>query len=211
MSEQRRSAGMFASLAAGVIIGAVEAVLAIAFAAFVFGGLLVGRLADGIGLYLVAAALTLGILAWRAGRRGVVGSVQDAAAAVLAVVAADDGGEGRRHREGRPGDRPEGLREARRLPHRHRRDAGRDDPLRRRLHGARDVPARQPGAVRAVPGRRRLPGRHRMAALQGRHLRRLGHRGPPAHRRTHAPLGGAQALADRARVRRDPAARRPAG
>jgi SulP family sulfate permease len=79
---------MFASLAAGVIIGAVEAVLAIAFAAFVFGGLLVGRLADGIGLYLVAAALTLAILAWRAGRRGVVGSVQDAAAAVLAVVAA---------------------------------------------------------------------------------------------------------------------------
>ena len=79
--------GMFASLAAGVIIGAVEAVLAIAFAAFVFGGLLVSRLADGIGLYLVAAALTLGILAWRAGRRGVVGSVQDAAAAVLAVVA----------------------------------------------------------------------------------------------------------------------------
>jgi sulfate permease, SulP family len=88
VSEQRRSAGMFASLAAGVIIGAVEAVLAIAFAAFVFGGLLVSRLADGIGLYLVAAALTLGILAWRAGRRGVVGSVQDAAAAVLAVVAA---------------------------------------------------------------------------------------------------------------------------
>jgi sulfate permease, SulP family len=79
---------MFASLAAGVIIGAVEAVLAIAFAAFVFGGLLVGRLSDGIGLYLVAATLTLAILAWRAGRRGVVGSVQDAAAAVLAVVAA---------------------------------------------------------------------------------------------------------------------------
>ena len=88
MSEQRRSEGVLASLAAGVIIGAVEAVLAIAFAAFVFGGLLVGRLADSIGLYLVAAALTLAILAWRAGRRGVVGSVQDAAAAVLAVVAA---------------------------------------------------------------------------------------------------------------------------
>jgi sulfate permease, SulP family len=87
VSEQRRSAGMFASLAAGVIVGAVEAVLAIAFAALVFGGLLVSRLPDGIGLYLVAAALTLGILAWRAGRRGVVGSVQDAAAAVLAVVA----------------------------------------------------------------------------------------------------------------------------
>ena len=88
MSEQRRTTGVFASVAAGVIIGAVEAVLAIAFAAFVFGGLLAGRLSDGIGLYLVAAVLTLAILAWRAGPRGVVGSVQDAAAAVLAIVAA---------------------------------------------------------------------------------------------------------------------------
>jgi SulP family sulfate permease len=79
---------MLATFAAGVIIGAVEAVLAIAFAAFVFGSFLVSRLADGIGLYLVAAVLTLAILAWRAGSRGVVGSVQDAAAAVLAVAAA---------------------------------------------------------------------------------------------------------------------------
>ena len=36
----------------------------------------------------MAASLTLAILAWRAGVRGVVGSVQDAAAAVLAIVAA---------------------------------------------------------------------------------------------------------------------------
>jgi len=75
-------------LAAGVIIGAVEVVLAVAFAAFVFGGTLIRNLGDGIGLYLVAAALTLGFLAWRAGSRGVVGSVQDAATAVLAGVAA---------------------------------------------------------------------------------------------------------------------------
>ncbi|HYF11370.1 MAG TPA: SulP family inorganic anion transporter, partial [Actinomycetota bacterium] len=89
MAEQeRRSPGTFAAVAAGLIIGAVESVLAIAFAAFVFGGLLASRLPDGIGLYLVAAVLTLAILAWRAGTRGVVGSVQDAAAAVLAIVAA---------------------------------------------------------------------------------------------------------------------------
>jgi SulP family sulfate permease len=88
LSEQRRAPGMLATVAAGVIIGAVEAVLAIAFAAFVFGGVLVTRMADGIGLYLVAAVLTLAILAWRAGSRGVVGSVQDAAAAVLAIAAA---------------------------------------------------------------------------------------------------------------------------
>jgi sulfate permease, SulP family len=88
VSEQRQTKGWLIPLAAGVIIGAVEVVLAVAFAAFVFGGVLVRHLGDGIGLYLAAAALTLGILAWRAGSRGVVGSVQDAAVAVLALVAA---------------------------------------------------------------------------------------------------------------------------
>ncbi|MGZ8662926.1 MAG: SulP family inorganic anion transporter [Actinomycetota bacterium] len=78
---------MLAALAGGVVIGAVEVVLAISFAALVFGGYLSYFLSQGIGLYLVAAAVTLAILAWRAGTRGVVGSVQDAAAAVLAVVA----------------------------------------------------------------------------------------------------------------------------
>ncbi|MGZ8601411.1 MAG: SulP family inorganic anion transporter, partial [Actinomycetota bacterium] len=78
---------MLAALAGGVVIGAVEVVLAISFAALVFGGYLAYYLSQGIGLYLVAAAVTLAILAWRAGSRGVVGSVQDAAAAVLAVVA----------------------------------------------------------------------------------------------------------------------------
>jgi SulP family sulfate permease len=79
---------VLASLAAGAIIGAVEVVLAISFAALVFGGLLINSLADGVGLYLGAAAITLAILAWRAGSRGVVGGVQEAVAAVLAVVAA---------------------------------------------------------------------------------------------------------------------------
>ena len=69
------------------MIGLVEVVLAVSFAALVFGGYLEEFLPDGIGIYLVAASLTLGILAWRGGARGVVGSVQDAAAAVLAIVA----------------------------------------------------------------------------------------------------------------------------
>ena len=87
MVEERRATSWFASVAAGLIIGAVECVLAIAFAALVFGGLLGARLPDGIGLYLGAAALTLAFIAWRSGSRGVVGSVQDAAAAVLGLVA----------------------------------------------------------------------------------------------------------------------------
>jgi sulfate permease, SulP family len=83
-----RSEGWPTTIAAGVIIGAIETVLAVAFAAFVFGGLLSRNLPDGIGLYLAAAAVTVATFAWRGGRRGVVGSVQDAAAAVLAAAAA---------------------------------------------------------------------------------------------------------------------------
>jgi SulP family sulfate permease len=87
--ERRRTGTWLRWVAAGLIIGAVECVLAIAFAAFVFGGgALVNDLPQGIGLYLGAAALTLAFFAWRAGHRGVVGSVQDAAAAVLSLVAA---------------------------------------------------------------------------------------------------------------------------
>jgi SulP family sulfate permease len=89
MTERRRGSAWLTLVAAGLIIGAVEVVLAIAFAAVVFGGgALVNDLPQGIGLYLVAAVLTLAFLAWRAGHRGVVGSVQDAAAAVLSLVTA---------------------------------------------------------------------------------------------------------------------------
>ena len=87
MSDQRGSQRLLASVTAGVVIGVVEVVLAISFAALVFGGYLAYFLAEGIGLYLVAAGLTLAILAWKAGTRGVVGSVQGAVVAVLAVVA----------------------------------------------------------------------------------------------------------------------------
>ena len=88
MSEQPRTAGWPTTVVAGVIIGAVEAILAVSFAALVFGGYLEDFIPDGISLYLGAAALTLAIFAWRAGTRGVVGGMQAATAAVLAVVAA---------------------------------------------------------------------------------------------------------------------------
>jgi len=87
VSEDRRTGRALSAVTAGVVIGVVEVVLAISFAALVYGGYLAQYLPQGIGLYLVAASITLAILAWRGGRRGVVGSVQDAAAAVLGVVA----------------------------------------------------------------------------------------------------------------------------
>ena len=87
MFERRRSERALATITAGVVIGVVEVVLAISFAALMYGGYLAQFLADGIGLFLVAAAITLAIMAWRAGTRGVVGSLQEAVVAVFAVVA----------------------------------------------------------------------------------------------------------------------------
>jgi sulfate permease, SulP family len=57
----------------------------------VFGGSIVYRLAEGIGLYLGAAFLTLAILAWRAGKRGMVGSLQGTGVVLLSIVAATTG------------------------------------------------------------------------------------------------------------------------
>jgi sulfate permease, SulP family len=88
VSEGRRTGRALATVSAGAVIGMVEAVLAVSLAALVFGGYLEDVLPSGIGIYLVSATLALAILAWRAGVRGVIGSVQDAAAAVLAIVAA---------------------------------------------------------------------------------------------------------------------------
>ena len=77
------------TVVAGIVIGAVEVVFAVSFAALVFAGYLEFYfLDDGVGLYLGAAALTLAFMAWRAGRRGVVGGLQGTGAAMMAVVAA---------------------------------------------------------------------------------------------------------------------------
>ena len=78
-------------LAAGVGIGVVEAVFAVAFASLVFGGRIAHYLAEGIALYLAATVLTLAILAWRAGRRGAVGSLQATGAVLLSIIAATTG------------------------------------------------------------------------------------------------------------------------
>lgn len=88
MLEQRRSGTVPASLAAGAIIGVTEGLLAVSFAAVVFGGRIVGNLPAAIALYLVAASATLWVFAWRAGSRGIAGGLQAPAAAALSVVAA---------------------------------------------------------------------------------------------------------------------------
>ncbi|HSL12476.1 MAG TPA: SulP family inorganic anion transporter [Actinomycetota bacterium] len=75
------------TITAGAVVGIVEVVFASSFAALLFGGRLADRIADGVGLNVGAAALILLVIAVRSGRQGVIGSTQDATAAVLAVVA----------------------------------------------------------------------------------------------------------------------------
>jgi SulP family sulfate permease len=79
----------FGTVVAGIVIGAVEVVFAVAFASLVFAGYFEFYfLDDGVGLYLGAAALSLAFMAWRAGSRGIVGGLQATGAAMMAIVSA---------------------------------------------------------------------------------------------------------------------------
>jgi SulP family sulfate permease len=84
--ERVRSGRIWPVLGAGVLIGLVEVVLAVSFATLVFNGYLYLFKKEAIGLYLAGAAIALAGLAWTAGRRGVVGGLQEAAAAALVLV-----------------------------------------------------------------------------------------------------------------------------
>src|SRR5438477_6614301 len=74
------------TVSAGAVIGVVEVVLSISFAVLVFSGFLEDARPSGIGIFLVAASLTLAILAWRAGVRGVVGGVRARGVPLLGLV-----------------------------------------------------------------------------------------------------------------------------
>jgi sulfate permease, SulP family len=89
VSEEGRSASTVVVVIGGLVIGAVETVLACALAALVFNGYLEDFITRGTPLYLGAAAAVLAIFAWGAGSRGVVGSLQEPTAVVLAFVAAN--------------------------------------------------------------------------------------------------------------------------
>lgn len=76
------------ALSAGLVIGLLEVVLATSFAALIFSGPLVDRLPAGIGLDLFAGAVIMLLIALLGTQPGVVGSIQDSPAVILALVAA---------------------------------------------------------------------------------------------------------------------------
>ena len=90
LASERPAGGALRTTAVAVSIGVLETVFAVAFGALVFTGHLeLYFLDDGVGLFLGAAALTLGVMAWRAGGRGIVGGLQGTGAALIAMVASN--------------------------------------------------------------------------------------------------------------------------
>lgn len=76
------------TLTAAVLVGVLEVVIAISFAALIFSGPLADRVSAGIGIGLFAAAVFLVLISLLSSQLGTIGSVQDTSAAVLALVAA---------------------------------------------------------------------------------------------------------------------------
>jgi SulP family sulfate permease len=77
-----------ASVSAGLVVGIIEVLVATSFAALIFGTAFPGRLADGVAVILGGAVVLVGVLAWTTGGRGVIPSIQDGPAVVLATAAA---------------------------------------------------------------------------------------------------------------------------
>lgn len=81
------------TLTFGLVLGAVEVVLAISLAALIFGGPLSANLEAGIGLGLLSACVVMLVVAVRSSLPTTIGSVQDSTAAVLALIAAGIAGD----------------------------------------------------------------------------------------------------------------------
>ena len=76
------------SVLAGLILGVIDVTVAIAFASLIFSGDLSGHLADGIGLMLFGAIILNALTALTSSYRGLVATLQDSPAAILALVSA---------------------------------------------------------------------------------------------------------------------------
>ena len=82
-----RSNRLLPSLTSGLIVGMVEIILVISFAALIFTGDLQPFVARGVGLFLLGAIFVSVVVALFSSLSGLVAGTQDAPAAILAVMA----------------------------------------------------------------------------------------------------------------------------
>ena len=82
------SARFLPGFTSGLIVGLIEVILAISFAALIFAGELSGYVSNGIGIALIGAIITGVAVALITSLPGTVAGNQDAPSAILAVMAA---------------------------------------------------------------------------------------------------------------------------
>lgn len=82
------SARLFPSLTSGLVVGVVEVIIAVSFAALIFTGGISSYVANGIGFALIGAIITGLAVAIMTSIPGNVAGNQDAPAAILAVMSA---------------------------------------------------------------------------------------------------------------------------
>lgn len=83
-----RSERLLSGLTSGLVVGVIEVMIAISFAALIFAGQLSSFTPSGIGLALVGAIITGIVIAILTTLPGTVSGIQDAPAAILAVTSA---------------------------------------------------------------------------------------------------------------------------
>ncbi len=88
ISRDIRSARLLPGLTSGLVVGLVEVITAISFAALIYAGELSNFVAYGIGFALIGAIITGVIVALKTSLPGTVSGNQDAPAAIMAVMAA---------------------------------------------------------------------------------------------------------------------------
>jgi SulP family sulfate permease len=87
-TSELRPRQLLPNLTIGVVVGLVEIVLAVSFAAIIFSGDLSSFIIYGLGLALIGAALSGAVVALMSTLPGTVGGNQDSPAVVMAVIAA---------------------------------------------------------------------------------------------------------------------------
>ena len=84
----RNSRPILPLLTAGILVGINEVIFAISVSSLIFSGKLAPNLAQGIGIALVTAMVTMISIALLSSIPGVIGSLQDSPSVILALIAA---------------------------------------------------------------------------------------------------------------------------
>jgi len=88
LSRDIKSAHILPGFTSGLVVGLVEVIIAISFAALIFAGEISSFIATGIGLALLAATINGVVVALLTSLPGTISGIQDAPSVIMAVLSA---------------------------------------------------------------------------------------------------------------------------